>query len=45
MITILNNSGVDLKTIQQITGHQSLTSLQKYIESSPERIKNAIAVL
>jgi integrase/recombinase XerD len=45
MITNLNNNGIDIKTIQQITGHESLISLQKYIESSPERIKNAISTL
>lgn len=44
-ITTLYLRGVDLSTLQKITGHQDLKSLQKYIEISPDRVRRAIAVL
>ena len=44
-ITALYLRGVDLATLQQITGHHDLKSLQRYIEISPDRIRRAIAVL
>lgn len=44
-ITYLYNRGVDLHTIQLITGHQDLKSLIRYIQADPDRVKKAIAVL
>lgn len=44
-ITYLYNRGVDLHTIQLITGHQDLKSLIRYVEADPDRVKKAIAVL
>lgn len=44
-ITALYLRGVDLATLQKITGHRDLKSLQRYIEISPERVRRAIAVL
>lgn len=44
-ITRLHGAGVDLYTIQRITGHQDLKSLGKYIEISADRVKGAIATL
>ena len=44
-ITRLYERGVDIHTIQRITGHSDLKSLIRYIDVDPERISKAIAVL
>jgi len=44
-ITRLHSAGVDLYTIQKITGHQDLKALSHYVEISADRVKTAIAVL
>lgn len=44
-ITRLWESGVDLHTIQLLTGHSDTKSLVRYIDADPERIKRAIALL
>lgn len=44
-ITRLWESGVDLHTIQLLTGHHDTKSLTRYIEANPERIKKALALL
>ena len=44
-ITELWKKGVDIYTIQLITGHKDLKSLTRYIEADPARINRAIAVL
>jgi integrase/recombinase XerD len=44
-ITTLYRKGVDIHTIQLITGHQDLKSLIRYIEVDPERTSKAIALL
>lgn len=44
-ITSLYRKGVDIHTIQLITGHQDLKSLIRYIEVDPERTRSAIALL
>jgi integrase/recombinase XerD len=44
-ITKLNEKGVDIATIQKITGHRDLKSLVKYIEIPVDRIKGAINLL
>lgn len=44
-ITHLHQNGVDLYTIQKITGHKDLKALGKYIDISVDRVKNAIATL
>lgn len=44
-ITKLHEEGVDIYTIQQITGHQDLKALARYINTSPDRIKNAINLI
>jgi integrase/recombinase XerD len=41
-ITRLKEQGYDIKLIQQITGHRSLSSLMRYIEISATQLKNAI---
>ena len=44
-ITRLYERGVDIHTIQRITGHSDLKSLIRYIDIDPARISKAIAVL
>jgi integrase/recombinase XerD len=44
-ITKLHQAGVDLYTIQKITGHQDLKSLGRYVEIDSDRVKGAIAIL
>jgi integrase/recombinase XerD len=44
-ITKLHQAGVDLYTIQKITGHQDLKSLGRYVEIDSDRVKGAIATL
>jgi integrase/recombinase XerD len=41
-ITRLNEQGCDIKLIQRLTGHRSLSSLVRYIEVSDSQLKNAI---
>ncbi|PAX52857.1 tyrosine-type recombinase/integrase [Brunnivagina elsteri] len=41
-ITKLNENGIDVATIQKITGHRDLKALAKYIEIPVDRIKGAI---
>lgn len=44
-ITHLHENGVDLYTIQKITGHKDLKALSRYIDVSADRVKGAIATL
>lgn len=44
-ITHLHENGVDLYTIQKITGHKDLKALSRYIDISADRVKGAIATL
>jgi integrase/recombinase XerD len=44
-ITHLHGKGVDIYTIQKITGHKDLKALGRYVEISSDRIKGAIALL
>jgi integrase/recombinase XerD len=41
-ITHLNRLGFDVKVIQKLTGHRSLSSLIRYIDVSESQLKNAI---
>lgn len=41
-ITELARAGTDIKTIQAVSGHASLANLARYIETDPERTKNAL---
>lgn len=41
-ITHLNNQGYDIKVIQKLTGHQSLSSLTRYIDVSDSQLRKAI---
>lgn len=44
-ITRLWEKGIDIHTIQLITGHTDLKSLIRYIQADPDRIKKALALL
>ena len=44
-ITRLYERGIDVHTIQKITGHSDLKSLIRYIDIQPERIIAAISIL
>ena len=41
-ITRLNEQGYDIKLIQRLTGHRSISSLVRYIEVTDTQLKNAI---
>ncbi|ALF51863.1 integrase [Nostoc piscinale CENA21] len=44
-ITKLHKAGVDLYTIQRITGHRDFKALGRYVEIDTDRVKGAIATL
>ena len=44
-LTHMSSAGVPLRHIQEISGHSSLASLQKYLEVSEQQKEEAIAVL
>lgn len=44
-LTNLSNASVPLRVIQEISGHSSLASLQRYLEVLPEQVKCAISSL
>jgi integrase/recombinase XerD len=44
-ITRLAEKGIDIKTIQTITGHKDVRSMLNYVEANPERVRAAIATL
>jgi len=41
----MRRSGVPLKVIQKISGHKTLSALQKYLEVLDEDLESAIATL
>lgn len=45
LITRLDEAGVGLVTIQKITGHRDLRTLQRYVEIPDSRLKAAISLL
>ncbi len=42
LITQLVNNGVNLKTVQSITGHKSVNVLLGYVEGNEEIVKHAL---
>lgn len=44
-VTNLYRAGVDIRTIQQLTGHKSISMVARYIEADPNRIKAALSML
>jgi len=44
-ITELARRGTDLRTIQAVSGHASISNLQLYIETDPDRTKSALEAI
>lgn len=44
-LTHLCQQGIDLRTIQAISGHRSLRSLQEYLDANPVKVLNALNAL
>ena len=44
-LTLMSNSGIPLRVIQEISGHRNLEQLQRYLEVEPGQIRGAIAAL
>ena len=41
-LTMMSSSGIPLRVIQEVSGHQSLSRLQRYLEVQPEQVRQAI---
>jgi integrase/recombinase XerD len=41
----MSNAGIPLRVIQQVSGHRTLTELQKYLEVSDAQVRGAVASL
>ena len=44
-LTNMSNLNVPIRVIQEISGHKSLTALQRYLEVQPEQVTAALALL
>jgi integrase/recombinase XerD len=44
-LTSLSSAGVPLRIIQRISGHESLSALQRYLEVTEEQVRNAITAM
>ena len=44
-LTMMSDAGVPLRVIQEISGHNDLGTLQRYLEVSPEQKRNAVAMI
>jgi integrase/recombinase XerD len=44
-LTQMSNAGIPLRVIQQVSGHRTLTELQKYLEVSDAQVRGAVASL
>ena len=44
-LTNMSNANVPIRVIQEISGHKSLTALQRYLEVKPSQVVAAIALL
>ncbi|MEP0924833.1 site-specific integrase [Leptolyngbya sp. ST-U4] len=44
-LTQMSSAGIPLRTIQEISGHGDLGTLQRYLEVTPEQRKQAISVI
>jgi integrase/recombinase XerD len=42
---MMSSAGIPLRVIQEISGHNDLGTLQRYLEVSPEQKKRAVAVI
>ena len=44
-LTQMSDTGIPLRVIQEVSGHRTLTELQKYLEVKPEQVRGAVASL
>ena len=44
-LTMMSSVGIPLRVIQEISGHNDLGTLQRYLEVSPEQKRNAMAAI
>ena len=44
-LTMMSSAGIPLRVIQEISGHNDLGTLQRYLEVTPEQKKRAVAVI
>ena len=44
-LTMMSSAGIPLRVIQEISGHNDLGTLQRYLEVSPEQKRQAVAVI
>ena len=44
-LTMMSSAGVPVRVIQEISGHNDLGTLQRYLEVSPEQKRKAISVI
>lgn len=44
-LTNMSNANVPIRVLQEISGHKSLTALQRYLEVKPDQVTAAIALL
>ncbi len=44
-LTQMSGAGIPLRTIQDISGHKSLGTLQRYLEVTDEQRKQAVSVI
>lgn len=44
-LTQMSNEGIPLRVIQEVSGHRTLSELQKYLEVTDAQVKGAIAAL
>lgn len=44
-LTMMSDTGIPLRVIQEVSGHRNLEELQKYLEVRPEQVRGAVSVL
>ena len=44
-LTMMSNSGIPLRVIQEVSGHRNLDELQKYLEVTPSQVRGAVSSL
>ena len=44
-LTMMSSAGIPLRVIQEVSGHNDLGTLQRYLEVSPEQKRKAVAVI
>jgi integrase/recombinase XerD len=44
-LTMMSSSGIPLRVIQEISGHNDLGTLQRYLEVTQEQKRNAVSAI